>query len=185
MASRAKAAREARRTAQFAKFRMTELNLVPLVDSFVSIVFFGLVTQTAGEMAPMVNGVTLPSSRVGAPSAHEITLGIASRPAELTLAGNRIMTVQNAAREASNVPNEPLLIPTLYQALRITADSVRQADDIPQDQSVNAILAVQGDKGMRYDLLARVLHTARKAGFKNVSLQVMKTEGDAPQGQAS
>lgn len=185
MASRAKAAREARRTAMFHKFRLTELNLVPLVDTFVSIVFFSLTTQTFGDMTPSVSGVTLPESSIGAPSAHELTLGIASRPAEMTLAGHRIMTVQAAAQSASNVPNEPLLIPDLYRALRITADSVRKANDIPSDQSVNATLAVQADKTVRYDLLARVLQTARKAGFKNVSLQVLKTGADAAPKQAS
>jgi biopolymer transport protein ExbD len=186
MASRAKAAREARRTAMFHKFRLTELNLVPLVDTFVSIVFFSLTTQTLGEMSPTVNGVSLPTSRVGAPSATEITLGIASRPAEVTLAGHRVMTVQAAAQSTSNVPNEPLIIPTLYTALHITADSVRKANDIPADQSVNATLAVQADKGMRYDLLARVLQTARRAGFKNVSLQVLKAgKDDAAPSQAS
>ena len=185
MASRAKAAREARRTAMFHKFRLTELNLVPLVDTFVSIVFFSLTTQTLGDMTPTVNGVSLPQSSVGALSAHEITLGIASRPAELTLAGQRVMTVQAAAQSASNVPNEPLLIPVLYNALHITADSIRKANDVPADQSVEATLAVQADKGMRYDLLARVLQTARKAGFKNVSLQVLKTGADAAPAKAS
>lgn len=179
MASRAKAAREARRTATFQKFRLTELNLVPLVDTFVSIVFFSLTTQTLGDMTPTVNGVSLPQSSVGSLSAHEITLGIASRPAEMTLAGRRVMTVQAAAQSASNVPNEPLLIPELYRALHITADSIRKANDIPADQSVESTLAVQADKGMRYDLLARVLQTARKAGFKKVSLQVLKTGGEA------
>jgi biopolymer transport protein ExbD len=185
MASRAKAAREARRTAMFHKFRLTELNLVPLVDTFVSIVFFSLTTQTLGEMSPTVNGVSLPSSRVGAPSATEITLGIASRPAEVTLAGHRVMTVQAAAQSTSDVPNEPLIIPTLYTALHITADSVRKANDIPADQSVDATLAVQADKGMRYDLLARVLQTARRAGFRHVSLQVLKTGKDTAAPQAS
>jgi biopolymer transport protein ExbD len=187
MAGRAKAAREARRTAMFHKFRLTELNLVPLVDTFVSIVFFALTTQTLGELAPMVNGVTLPQASVGRPATHEITIGIASRPAEVTLGGTRVMTVQAAATAASNVPNEPLIIPQLYAALRATADSIRGANDIPQDQSVNTTLAVQADRGMRYDLLARVLQTARRAGFKNVSLQVMKTGGEqtAAQQQAS
>ena len=185
MAGRAKAAREARRTAMFHKFRLTELNLVPLVDTFVSIVFFSLTTQTLGEMSPTVNGVSLPSSRVGAPSATEITLGIASRPAEVTLAGHRVMTVQAAAQSTSNVPNEPLIIPTLYTALHITADSVRKANDVPADQSVNATLAIQADEGMRYDLLARVLQTARRAGFRNVSLQVLKTGDQTAAPQAS
>ena len=185
MASRAKAAREARRTAMFHKFRLTELNLVPLVDTFVSIVFFSLTTQTLGEMSPTVAGVSLPSSSVGAPSATEITLGIASKPAEMTLSGHRVMTVQAAAQSASNVPNEPLIIPTLYTALHITADSIRKANDIPADASVKTTLAVQADKGMRYDLLARVLQTARKAGFSNVSLQVLKTGDDAAPQKAS
>jgi biopolymer transport protein ExbD len=169
----------------FHKFRLTELNLVPLVDTFVSIVFFSLTTQTLGEMSPMVNGVSLPSSRVGAPSPTEITLGIASRPAEVTLSGHRVMTVQAAAQSTSDVPNEPLIIPTLYTALHITADSIRKANDVPANQSVDATLAVQADKGMRYDLLARVLQTARKAGFKNVSLQVLKTGNDAAAPRAS
>ena len=33
-------------------------------------------------------------------------------------------------------------------------------------------LAIQGDKSMRYDLLARLMQTVRLAGFKNISLQV-------------
>jgi len=175
MASRAKAAREMRRTQQFAKFRMVELNLVPLVDTFVSIVFFALTTQTMGELAPMVPGVSLPSSSVGKTTGHEITLGIASKPAEVTLGGQRVMTVQAAATAPSNIQNEPLIIPQLYAALKMKADSIRKVNDIPADQSVAAKLAIQGDKGMRYDLLARVLQTARKAGFRNVSLQVLKT----------
>lgn len=174
MSSRAKAAREARRAAQFNKFRFIQLNLVPLVDTFVSIVFFALTTQTLGELAPLVSGVNLPTSNTDRPAAHELTLGIASRPAVITLAGNNVMSVQQAAQAVSNLPNEPLLIPQLYSVLRTHADSIRQADDIPANQSVNTTLAIQADKGMRYDLLSRVLHTARKAGFKNVSLQVMK-----------
>jgi biopolymer transport protein ExbD len=183
MSTRAKAAREARRAAQFNKFRFIQLNLVPLVDTFVSIVFFALTTQTLGELAPLVSGVNLPTSMTDRPAVHELTLGIASRPAEITLAGTRVLTVQQAAQSVSNVPNEPLLIPELYSALRTSADSIRQSDDVPASQSVNTTLAIQADKAMRYDLLSRVLHTARKAGFKNVSLQVMK--GDAPATQAA
>ena len=52
--NRARAARLARRAAQFNKFRLIQLNLVPLVDTFVSVVFFTLVTATVGELAPVV-----------------------------------------------------------------------------------------------------------------------------------
>ena len=170
--SRAKAAREARRGAQFAKFRLTELNLVPLVDTFVSIVFFALTTAAVGELAPVVKGVSLPESSVGQAAMRGLTLGIGP---QVVFAGKPVMSTAAAARAQSNNPAQPLLIPELYTVLRAAADSVRQSENTPSDQSVKASLAVQGDKSMRYDLLSRVLLTARMAGFRNVSLQVHRT----------
>lgn len=171
-ASRAKLARELRRAKQFAKFRLTELNLVPLVDTFVSIVFFALTTATVGELAPVVSGVTLPEARVGTPALQQLTLGIGN---QVTLSGRALMTTADAARARSNVPNQPLVIPALYRALKVQADSIRESGGLPADESVKVPLAIQGDKSMRYDLLARVMQTARYAGFRNISLQVNRT----------
>ncbi|MGH7665208.1 MAG: ExbD/TolR family protein [Gemmatimonadaceae bacterium] len=174
MAGRAKAAREARRTAQFAKFRLVQLNLVPLVDTFVAIVFFSLTTTTAGQVAPIQNGVSLPDSRVGSVAAEKLTLAIASAPAEVRIGPQRVMTVREAARAQSDNPDQPLLIPQLYVALRVRADSIRQARNTPADQSLDVQLAIQGDKSVRYDLLSRVMQTARLAGFRNLTLQVLR-----------
>ena len=174
--SRAREARAARRAAQFAKFRLTELNLVPLVDTFVSIVFFALTTSTVGELAPIVSGVTLPESRVGAVAHQQLTLGIGR---QITLGEDAVMATADAARSQSNDPQQPLMIPRLYNKLRQTADSIRRDKDLRADQSVDVPLAVQGDKTMRYDLLARVMQTARLAGFRSISLQVHKTQTQA------
>ena len=173
--SRAKVARESRRAQQFAKFRLTELNLVPLVDTFVSIVFFALTTAAVGELAPVVRGVNLPESAVGGNAMRELTVGIGSN---LTVAGRPVMSTQAAAQSQSNQPGQPLLIPELYAALRAKADSVRAATSTDANTSIDMKLAVQGDRSMRYDLLSRVLQTARLAGFKNVSLQVNRTGAD-------
>jgi biopolymer transport protein ExbD len=186
--SRAKAAREARRTQQFAKFRLIQLNLVPLVDTFVSIVFFALTTATVGELQPVVKGVQLPESRIGAPALAQLTLGIGP---QITLAGHPVMTTAQAAQSQSNVPGQPLVIPTLYQALRAKADSVRATHETPANQQIDSPLAIQGDRTMRYDLLSRVIMTARLAGFKTISLQVNRTgapgttTGTAPATSAS
>jgi biopolymer transport protein ExbD len=184
--SRAKLAREGRRAQQFAKFRLTELNLVPLVDTFVSIVFFALTTAAVGELAPVVRGVTLPESAVGENAMKELTLGIGG---DITVAGRPVMGTAAAAQSRSNQPGQPLLIPELYAALRAKADSVRAATSTDANTSINMKLAIQGDRTMRYDLLSRVLQTARLAGFRNVTLQVNRTgadEGSAPvQTQAS
>jgi biopolymer transport protein ExbD len=173
--SRAREARAARRAAQFAKFRITELNLVPLVDTFVSIVFFALTTSTVGELAPVVAGVNLPDSRVGSVAHQQMTLGIGG---QITLGEEAIMSTADAARAQSNDPSQPLLIPRLHNRLRQLADSIRREKDLSRNQSVDVPLAVQGDRTMRYDLLARVMQTARLAGFRAISLQVNKVSGE-------
>ena len=170
--SRGRDARMARRAAQFAKFRLTQLNLTPLVDTFVSIVFFALTTATVGELSPVVPGVRLPTAGVGAVALSQLTLGIG---AQVTLGGHPLMSTVDAAQARSNDPRQPLVIPPLFSALKTTADSMRRAKSTPRDSSLDTPLAIQGDSSMHYDLLARVMQTARMAGFKNISLQVNRT----------
>jgi biopolymer transport protein ExbD len=167
--NRARAARLARRAAQFNKFRLIQLNLGPLVDTFVSVVFFTLVTATVGELAPVVAGVNLPESRIGQPAMQQITLGIGP---QVTLAGRPVMSTIDAAQARSDDPAQPLVIPPLYAALRAKADSIRALRSLPAGQSVDAPLAIQADRTLRYDLLSRVMQTARVAGFRNLTLQV-------------
>jgi biopolymer transport protein ExbD len=174
VASRAQLMRETRRAQQFAKFRLVHLNLVPLVDTFVSIVFFALTTATVGELAPIANGVTLPEAGVGAPAHQQLTLAVASSPANIVFNGQPVMSVAQAASAQSNYPGQPLAIPALFATLKATADSIRQADKVAADESVETPLAIQGDRTMRYDMLSRILQTARLAGFKNVTLQVKR-----------
>jgi biopolymer transport protein ExbD len=178
---RARALREGRRRAQFQKFRLVQLNLIPLVDTFVAIVFFSLTAATVGDLAPILTGVTLPQAKVGAPAHQELTLGVSSRPAAVIFNGHPLMSVNAAAQATSNVPDQPLVVPQLYAALKTAADSIRQANGINQNESVTTPLAIQGDKTMRYDLLQRLLQSARLAGFRNITLQVQRaTEQGAP-----
>ena len=172
--SRAREARAARRAAQFAKFRVTELNLVPLVDTLVSIVFFAITTQTVGELSQVIPGVNLPSSIVGTAAHDQLTLGISS--STIMLGDQVVMGTGQAASVASNMPDQPLVIPPLFVVLKNKADSIRVANDIPQGQSVTTPLAIQGDKEMPYVLMSRMIQTARVAGFNTLTLQVNKTE---------
>jgi biopolymer transport protein ExbD len=174
--AKSRSMRESRRRAQFAKFRLNELNLVPLVDTFVAIVFFALTTATVGELAPIVTGVTLPESRVGGPVLQQITIGVGSNPAQISFMGRPLMSVQQAASQPSDNAAQPLVIPALRNALKTTADSIRRANKLPMDQSIDMPLAIQGDRGMRYDLLSRIMQTARVAGFRKLTLQVRRAE---------
>jgi biopolymer transport protein ExbD len=172
--SRFQQSREARRGAQFSKFKLAELNLVPLVDTLVSIVFFALVTAVVGELAPVVAGVTLPESSVGGNALQQLTLGVG---AQVTVANTPVMSTVDAAQAQSNMPGQPLLIPQLYTVLKARADSLRAQRGTPATDPVDQPLAIQGDKTMHYDLLSRIMQTARLAGFKNISLQVKRVGG--------
>ena len=90
----------------------------------------------------------------------------------VALAGRPVMSTLEAAQARSDNPAQPLLIPPLYAALRAKADSIRALRRIPNGQSIDAPLAIQADRTMRYDLLSRVMQTARLAGFRNLTLQV-------------
>ena len=173
--SRGREMRAQRRAAQFAKFRITELNLVPLVDTFVSIVFFALTTSTVGELAPVVTGVNLPSSRVGQVAHQQLTLGISN--SRVTLGEKTIMGTTQAAQARSSDPAQPLMIPQLFAVLKQTADSIRKEQHLPGDRSIETLLAIQGDKQVRYDLMSRLIQTARLAGFRRLSLQVSRGAG--------
>ena len=177
--SRARMAREARRQAQFAKFKNISLNLVPLVDTFVSIVFFALTTATVGALAPVAAGVNLPEASLGATALQQLTVGVGR---DLTVAGQRVLPTAQAAALRSDQPAQPLLIPPLFAVLKQKADSIRAERKLPADRSLDTPLAIQGDRTMRYDLLSRIMQTARLAGFRNISLQVRNAgaEGTTP-----
>jgi biopolymer transport protein ExbD len=170
---RGRAIRESRRAGQFAKFKVTDLNLVPLVDTFVSVVFFALTTITVGELAPVAPGVTLPESHVGTYALKQLNLGVGN---DVTVAGNMVITTADAAAIPSTLPDQPLVIPPLYSALRLKADSIRVLTSSPPETPLSTLLAIQADRTMRYDLLARIMQTARVAGFVNITLQVKRAE---------
>lgn len=175
--TRARSSREARRVAQFGKFRLVQLNLVPLVDTFVALVFFTLLTQSSATI-PVAAGVQLPETTSGSEAIEQVTLGIGSSPAAVTLNGRQIMTVQQAALSRSSDPNQPLMIPELHAALRQAADSLKRMRNESADEPLLDMLAIHGDRSMRYDLLSRVMQTARMAGFTRITLQVRRSEGE-------
>ena len=167
--SRFREERQSRRARIFTKFGTQQLNLVPLVDTFVSIVFFALTTSTVGELAPVVPGVSLPSASVGTNALSQFTIGIG---ANVTVANRPLMSTADAAASESDDPRQPLKIPALYNELRHLADSIRAVRQLGPADELKYPLAIQGDKTMRYDLLSRFMQTARLAGFHQLSLQV-------------
>ncbi len=47
--------------------------------------------------------------------------------------------------------------------------------------SIQTPLAIQGDREVRYNLMSRIIVSARYAGFRSVTLQVTRTAAAGPQ----
>lgn len=171
--SRARDIRADRRARTFASFKPTQLNLIPLVDTFVSIVFFSLTTASVAELAPVVPGVRLPEATLPSPALAQLTLGIG---AQVSLAGRPLVATVDAARAVSDDPRDPLVIPAVRDALAAFRDSVRAAAPRGVPVGGSLPLAIQADRTIRYDLLSRFLQSARVAGFRNISLQVRRPD---------
>ena len=175
---RGAAARAAHRTRLRERFRTTELNLVPLVDTFVSIVFFALTAATVGELTPVARGVTLPTSRVGADALQELTVGVSSSGVTV---GTRLVVAPGAVDAPTDDGDDARReLPALGVALRAVADSIREARRLRAGAPVPVPLAIHGDRATRYATLARVMHTARLAGFVQLTLQVTREDEAAP-----
>jgi biopolymer transport protein ExbD len=170
-------ARAAHRTRLRERFRTTELNLVPLVDTFVSIVFFALTAATVGELTPVARGVTLPTSRVGADALQELTVGVSGSGVTV---GTRLVVAPGAVEAAAAADEARGELPALGVALRAVADSIREARRLPRGAPVPVPLAIHGDRATRYATLARVMHTARLAGFVQLTLQVARDDEATP-----
>ena len=170
---RARAADRLRHAAHPSNARLIHLNLVPLVGTFASLAFFALATAKDARLAtredPVDRSVGQPAEGVGRTSRSQLTVGIGR---EITVDGRPLMATMDAVGARFTDPSQPQLIPILYVTLRRTADSIRTANRLVAESPVVAPLAIRADPTTRYDLLARVMHTARLAGFRSLTLQV-------------
>lgn len=152
----------------------------PLIDIFIAIVFFLMVTMRAGGgFVSVVPAVELPSS-TGAPAEEELTVAVS--PDRILLGGEPLMSVEEALGSAR--PSEPYLIPELHRSLREVREEISAS--LAEGESFRGTLAVQADRRIPYAVLSRILYSARKAGFRAFHLHVTEDEGrvaaDGPPG---
>jgi biopolymer transport protein TolR len=137
-----------------------DMNLVALIDIFTILIFF-LMSSTGVEVLSTSRSVKLPQSTVEK-APHE-TLVVTVSGADILVGGRKVASVVDA------LATEGDLIAPLKAELDLQAGrQVLRKENEAQSKAVT----IMGDKDIPYRLLRKVMYTAARANFSNVSFAV-------------
>ncbi|MED5622089.1 ExbD/TolR family protein [Ideonella sp. BN130291] len=140
---------------------MVDMNLVSLIDVFTILIFFLLSSAGGVELLPSTKAVKLPES-VSEKSPRETVVVVVSGT-EILVEGRRIASVTDTLAGQGDLI-EPLKAELDLQASR----QVIRKENEGQAKAVT----LMGDKDIPYQLLRKVMYTAARAGFSDVSFAV-------------
>jgi biopolymer transport protein ExbD len=140
---------------------MVDMNLVSLIDVFTILIFFLLSNAGGVELLPSPKAVKLPES-ASEKSPRETVVVVVSGT-EILVEGRRIASVADTLAAQGDLI-EPLKAELDLQANR----QVIRKENEAQSKAVT----LMGDKDIPYQLLRKVMYTAARAGFSDVSFAV-------------
>ena len=140
---------------------MVDMNLVSLIDVFTILIFFLLSNSGGVEILPSPKAVQLPES-VSEKSPRENLIVVVSG-SEILVDGRKVANV------ADVLAMEGDLIAPLKAELDLQANRqvIRKENEAQSKQ-----LTIMGDKDIPYRLLRKVMFTAARAGYSDVSFAV-------------
>jgi biopolymer transport protein TolR len=142
-----------------------DMNLVSLIDVFTILIFFLLSNSTGVETLPSPKAVQLPMS--SADKEPRDTLVVVISGSDILVGGRKVATVAEAMAATDDVIT-PLKVELEYMAGR----QVIRAENKAQGQRVT----IMGDKDIPYRLLKKVMVTASRANFSDVSFAVRQRD---------
>ncbi len=138
-----------------------DMNLVALIDIFTILIFFLLSSAAGVEMLPSHKAVKLPESL--SQSAPRETVVVVVSASDILVDGRRVASVAEAMASQGDV------IAPLKAELDLHAgrELVRK-----EDAAKGRALTIMGDKAIPYALLRKVMATAARANYVDVSFAV-------------
>jgi biopolymer transport protein ExbD len=150
-----RAARQARNQSQL------DLNLVSLIDIFTILIFFLLSSAAGVEILPSSKAVKLPQS-VSEKSPRETVVVVVSGT-DIVVDGRRVASVPEVMAS-----RDDLIAPLKDELDFQSGRKVIRAENAAQTKAVT----IMGDKDIPYQLLRKVMYTAARANFSDVSFAV-------------
>ena len=139
---------------------MVDMNLVSLIDVFTILIFF-LMSNVGVETLASTRAVQLPESL--SQKAPKETLLVTVTASEILVGGK----VVAAVRDALAVEGD------LIQPLKAELDVEASREVIlKENESDSKRVTIMGDKDIPYRLLRKVMFTAARAGYSDVSFAV-------------
>jgi biopolymer transport protein TolR len=145
-----------------------DMNLVSLIDIFTILLFFLLSSATGVEILTSTKAVKLPMS--SAEKLPKETLVIVVAGQDILVDGRRVTTVN----EALATKGDEIAPLKAELALHAGKQVVRQ-----ENKAKGRAITIMGDRDIPYALLRKVMATAARADFSDVSFAVTKKEGKA------
>ena len=140
-----------------------DLNLVSLIDIFTILIFF-LMTSAAGvEVLNTSKAVKLPMSHTDKMPRETVVIVVAGQ--DILVEGRKVTTVDEALATAGDE-----IAPLKAELALHAAKQVVRAENKAQGKAVT----IMGDKDIPYRLLRKVMATAARAEFNEVSFAVTK-----------
>ncbi len=144
-----------------------DMNLVALIDIFTILIFF-LMSSTGVEVLSTAQAVKLPQSTAEKSPREMLVVTVSAT--DILVAGRKVATVAEALATQGDLI-APLKAELDLQATR----TVLRKENEPQNQSVT----IMGDKSIPYSLLRKVMYTAARANFSDVSFAVSQKASKA------
>ncbi len=139
-----------------------DMNLVSLIDIFTILIFFLLSSASGVEILPSSKAVKLPES-ISDKSPRE-TVVVMVNGTDIVVEGRRIASVADVLRADGD------LIANLKAELDL--HSSRQVIR-KENESKSKAVTIMGDKDIPYRLLRKVMYTAARANYSDVSFAVV------------
>ena len=138
-----------------------DLNLVALIDIFTILIFFLLSSASGVELLASPKAVKLPESV--ADKAPRETIVVVVSASDILVDGRRVASVPEVMRAHGD-----LIAPLKAELDLLAGRQVIRQENQAQSQAVT----IMGDKDIPYQLLRKVMVTAARANFTDVSFAV-------------
>jgi len=139
---------------------MVDMNLVSLIDVFTILIFF-LMSNVGVETISPSRAVQLPESM--SQKAPKETVMVVVTATEILVGGKVVAGVADALRDDAD----------LIQPLKAELDVEASREVILKENETDSKrVTIMGDKDIPYRLLRKVMFTAARAGFNDVSFAV-------------
>jgi biopolymer transport protein TolR len=145
-----------------------DMNLVSLIDIFTILIFFLMTSASGVEILNTSKAVQLPQSSADKLPKETVVIVVAGQ--DIIVDGRKVATVDEALASAGDE-----IAPLKAELVLHASKQAVRAENKAQGKAVT----IMGDKDIPYRLLRKVMATAARADFSDVSFAVTKKAGKA------